>query len=341
MSNTPRMGRGLDALWSVGEKNSEDEKNYSTKSLDINLLLPNPNQPRRTFSDESLNELATSIREQGIIQPILVRPAKESKKFEIIAGERRYRAALIVELTEVPVYVVEMSDEDVMAAALIENIQREDLNPVEEALAIRRLRDECNITQEQLAKKLGKSRSAIANTLRLLQLPDNIKDALTKGILQAGHARTLLSFDKDSSEQQKLFLNIQENDLSVREAEAAVNYYKEHTIFPFENVVENIEESIEESIEQEPNSNNDTIEEEDNSQEKKSSRRNKSEYIKNLQSKMKNHLNIKTSISGSEDRGRIVITYSNADELMALLLRMGIEEGDGGNTSGDMFPVKQ
>ncbi len=337
MSNMPRMGRGLDALWSVDEKNTTNENNENKKSLEVSLLSPNPNQPRRTFSDESLNDLATSIREQGIIQPILVRPTQEGKKFEIIAGERRYRAALMVELTEVPVYIVEMSDEDVMAAALIENIQREDLNPVEEALAIQRLRDECNITQEQLAKKLGKSRSAIANTLRLLQLPDNIQAALSAGLLQAGHARTLLSFDKNSEEQEKLFLNIQENELSVRDAEAAVNYYKEHLTFPFENLTQIDDTEAEKINEDAPQEEN--LEQSENT--KKSSRRAKSTYLKNLQTKMKSHLDIKTSISGTEERGRIIITYSNPDELMQVLLRMGIEQNEDNLLEDETFPVKQ
>ncbi len=332
MSNTRRIGRGLDALWSVSEPSIDNEKIDAKKSLAIELLAPNPNQPRRTFSDEGLNELATSIKEQGIIQPILVRDVQDGKKFEIIAGERRYRAALIVGLSDVPVYIVSMTDEEVMAAALIENIQREDLNPIEEALAIQRLRDECKITQDQLAKKLGKSRSALANTLRLLQLPEHIQQSLSLGQIQAGHARTLLSLENNSVAQNTLFNAIQDKQLSVREAEAAVNYFKENAAFPFE--VKNSDTEVDAT--QAVDSIEDTTQEKEHT---KSPKRKKSPYLKNLQSTLKTHLNVKASISGSEDRGRITLTYTNADELMKLLLRMGIESDDDAQT--DLFPVKQ
>ncbi len=316
MSNLPRMGRGLDALWSTSEPT---EKNYSASTLPISDIIPNLNQPRRLFNEKGLDELANSIKEQGIIQPILVRPIEQSKNFEIVAGERRFRAAKIAGLSEVPVFIKEMNDEEVMAAALIENIQREDLTPIEEAVALQRLREECGITQDELAKRLGKSRSALANTIRLLQLSEPIQESVNNRTIQAGHARTILSLQDSTEAQNSLHDHILKNSLSVRDSEAAVTFYKTNSFFPWDNVEENNALEKKDSPINEEQQNIDKPP-------KKVSNRTKSAYLKNLQEIMKNHLSFKTSISGNEERGRITITYTNQEELYKILTSMGIEQ---------------
>ncbi len=326
MSISPRMGRGLDALFHNAEA-GESQKNSTTVA--IKNLIPNPNQPRRQFDEESLTELAASIAQQGIIQPILVRPIAHSKNFEIIAGERRWRAAQKASLQEVPVFIKEMTDEEVMAAALIENIQREDLTPMEEALALQSLRQECGITQEELATRLGKSRSALANTLRLLQLAPHMQEALNKSIMQAGHARTLLSLQQDQEGQEALFAAITGQGLSVRDAEAAVTFYKEHTFFPWQ--ASATDEAV--NAHAEPAQGENTL-----TEKKKISPRIKSAYLKGLQDKMKERILVKTAISGNESRGRVTLTYTNTQELMQILAHMGI---DATQTDDDTFPVKQ
>ncbi len=332
MSKTPKMGRGLDALW--GQSEGPETKHDST-ILAIHKLVPNPNQPRRQFDEEALTELASSIEQHGILQPILVRPKAHNKNYEIVAGERRWRAAKKAGLNEVPVFIKEMTDEEVMAAALIENIQREDLTPIEEALALHSLRQECGITQEELATRLGKSRSALANTLRLLQLTPNMQAAVNEGVIQAGHARTLLSLDNGSEAQEELFKAIVEQGLSVRDAEAAVNYIKQHASFPWQTEHHDESENQEQaSVTAEEN----TLIEENKPSPKKGASRTKSPYLKGLQDRMKERMLVKTAISGNEQRGRITLTYTNAEELTQILLSMGIHDE---KLDDDTFPVKQ
>lgn len=184
--------------------------------LDPALLKPNPFQPRRTFNEESLQELAASIKEHGIIQPIIAE--KNGDDYYIIAGERRTRAALLAGLTRVPVIFREFENSKKLEIALIENIQRENLNPIEEAKAYQEIMQLSNLNQEETAKRVGKSRSAVANAMRLLQLPDEMQTALEKGSITAGHARAILSLI-NPADQTLLFTRITEQSLSVREAE--------------------------------------------------------------------------------------------------------------------------
>ena len=184
--------------------------------LDPALLKPNPFQPRRTFNEESLQELAASIKEHGIIQPIIAE--KNGDDYYIIAGERRTRAALLAGLTRVPVIFREFESSKKLEIALIENIQRENLNPIEEAKAYQEIMQLSNLNQEETAKRVGKSRSAVANAMRLLQLPDEMQTALEKGAITAGHARAILSLI-NPADQTLLFTRIMEQSLSVREAE--------------------------------------------------------------------------------------------------------------------------
>ncbi len=214
----PRLGRGLAAL--IGD--SEDQalaRAGGQKKAPIEFLRPNPRNPRKAFDEEDLEELAASIREKGILQPILVRPAPGlADAFEIIAGERRWRAAQRAGLHEAPIIVVEANDREALELAIIENVQRSDLNPLEEASGYERLGAEFNYSQSDLAKVIGKSRSHVANTLRLLKLPDRVRELLGQGQISAGHARALLALDHPGP----LAERIVKEGLSVRDVERIV-----------------------------------------------------------------------------------------------------------------------
>jgi ParB family chromosome partitioning protein len=187
--------------------------------LSIHSLSPGTFQPRKIFNEKPLNELATSIREEGILQPIIVRPLGEDK-FEIIAGERRWRAAQLAELSKVPVIVRDICDQSALAFGILENLQRENLNPVEEAQAYRKLIEEFALTHEEIASKVGKSRSYISNSIRLLNLPDYIQNTLSMGIISIGHAKTILALEQDRMD--AVFNKLIKNKLSVRQLEKIV-----------------------------------------------------------------------------------------------------------------------
>jgi len=210
------LGRGIDALLSGGDGDAGLETHAGVEHVPISQLRPNPNQPRKDFNPDSLAELAQSIKQKGIIQPVLVEDTGDG--FLIIAGERRYRAAQMAGLTEIPVLVREFSDDDKLEIALIENLQREDLNPIEEAIAYKRLLDEKGLNQDEVADRVGKNRSTVANSLRLLKLPQDMQNSLAKGEISAGHARAILSV-LNPSDQRILFSRIMQDGLSVREAE--------------------------------------------------------------------------------------------------------------------------
>ncbi len=206
------LGRGLDALFN---ENATDEKGVVT--LRLSEIEPNRNQPRTNFDEDALSELADSIAKHGLIQPIVVRPTS-SGVYQIVAGERRWRACRMAELTEVPVVIKEVDDQKYFEIALIENLQREDLNAVEEAQGYKTLIDVYGLTQEQVAENVGKSRSAVTNSLRLLNLDEKVLNALKDGKITAGHARAILS--ADNSEQATEMLNAAISGASVRELEA-------------------------------------------------------------------------------------------------------------------------
>ncbi len=209
------LGRGLDSLIGISEVRTDGGSAIS--EIDILSISPNPDQPRRSFSEEGLDELAASIRELGIIQPLSLRTSPEGG-YQIIAGERRWRAAQRAGLHTVPAYVRTASDSEVTEMALIENIQREDLNAIEVALAFRKLLDTYDLTQERLSERVGKSRTVITNHLRLLKLPAEIQIALRDRKLDMGHARALLAID-DAKLQLKIFKQILKEGLSVRTVE--------------------------------------------------------------------------------------------------------------------------
>jgi ParB family chromosome partitioning protein len=220
----PALGRGLSAL--IPDAAGDAPPRDKPFEIDLDRLTPNPQQPRSVFDDASLDNLAQSIRSNGIIQPILARPARTRTgagdiRFEIIAGERRWRAAQRAGLLKVPVIVRDVPDDRLLAVALVENIQRDDLNPIEEALAYRRLADELHLTQDAIAAAVGKDRSSVANTLRLLRLPGEVRNLVSDGSLSMGHARALLALDSPAAQRQ-LARDIVARGLSVRETEALV-----------------------------------------------------------------------------------------------------------------------
>lgn len=206
------LGKGLAQL--LGE-----QSDIQPNELELKQIRANASQPRKHFDDDALEELAESIRAVGILQPIVVRPVSEDK-YEIIAGERRFRAAKIAGLSAVPVIVRSAPDDTVLQMALIENVQREDISPVECAWAYRQLSDEFGLTQEQIAQRVGKSRAAVTNSLRLLRLPDEVLEALGSGLITEGHAKALLMCDSDRR-LKELFFRIIDQGLTVREAEKA------------------------------------------------------------------------------------------------------------------------
>ena len=220
------LGKGLAAL--IGDLGEEEVRNLNPSEIKtegskipIEFLEPNRNQPRKTFDEDSINELAQSIREKGILFPILVKPLEE-KKYQIIAGERRWRAAQKANLHEIPVIIKDLEENEVLEIALIENIQREDLTAIEEASGLNRLLVEHNYTQKDLSKIIGKSRSNIANTLRLLSLPHKVQDFVQRKILTAGHARSLVGLENALSIAQFAI----KKKMSVRQLEQYVNYVK-------------------------------------------------------------------------------------------------------------------
>ena len=217
-------GRGLDALIDThSEVKTEGSSNLS--EIEIAQIEPNPNQPRREFDQEALHELANSIRELGIIQPITLRSVKGGK-YQIIAGERRWRASQLAGLSKIPAYIVSVEDQGVMEMALVENIQREDLNAIEIALAYQHLAEASGMTQAKISERVGKSRAAVTNYLRLLKLPAQVQIALKNHEIEMGHARALLSIDSPS-QQIKLFKEVQQQQLSVRKVEEMVQALKQ------------------------------------------------------------------------------------------------------------------
>lgn len=219
MSDRPtRLGRGLAAL--IGDMASVEgarvTESGGVKRLPVEFIIANRANPRRTFDSEQLEELTNSIREKGVMQPLLVRPSEDPNIFELIAGERRWRAAQKAGLHDVPVIVREVGDKEALELAIIENVQRADLNPLEEAMGYGQLIEQFDYTQQDLAQVIGKSRSHVANTLRLLRLPEDVRGMVASGTLTAGHARTLITAEDPAT----LARQIVAGGLSVREAEA-------------------------------------------------------------------------------------------------------------------------
>jgi len=318
MSATSRgLGRGLDALFRDSENaTGQPQRQHDVTIVPLEMLVPNPKQPRKFFEQAALEELAASIRSQGIVQPLLVRPA-DNGYYEIVAGERRWRAAKLADLAEVPVLVRQLSDMEVTAAALIENLQREDLNPLEEARAMAALREQFGLSQDDLANTLGKSRPAIANALRLLNLDAEAQEALENGRISAGHARAVLSLGSLDA-QAELVRHCIHDPLSVRDAEYAATLWKEEGVFPWLKIEEEELHAAHEEEQQD-------AEQPAAVERRAPQRKMKSPLLRNMQKQLRLELKINASISGSETRGRISLGYQSQEEFHTLLSRLGIE----------------
>lgn len=227
----PALGRGLEALLGNIDTKSSSETNISSVTAELcyiplEKIDPNPDQPRKEFDKTALEELAQSIKESGVIVPITVK--KEGERYILIAGERRFRASKIANLKEIPAYIKIATKQEIMEMALVENIQREDLNAIEIALSLKALIEECDLTQEKMSERIGKSRSAITNYLRLLKLPADVQLALRNNLISMGHARCLINIE-DEIAQINIVNDIINKDLSVRQVEQMVNRLKEET----------------------------------------------------------------------------------------------------------------
>lgn len=235
MNNNKGLGRGLEALFGAFDDNDnyknittqKKENNTGVLEIDINKIKPNPNQPRKNFDQDALNELAASIKVHGIVQPIVLNQQPDGQ-YLIIAGERRWRAANICGLKTVPAVIKNYTDKQIKEISIIENLQREDLNPIEAAKAIKELMDEYGLTQETVSDRIGKSRSNVANTLRLLSLYPDVMEMVEKGKISSGHARCLVVIE-DPKEQIRLAQMVVSKNLSVRDLEKAVKAYTNPT----------------------------------------------------------------------------------------------------------------
>ncbi len=270
-----RLGKGLGAL--IGDGLATGEAS-GLKVVDVNDIDPNEIQPRKNFDAEKLSELAQSIRTYGIVQPIIVQ--KKGMRYAIVAGERRYRAARLAGLKEVPVVVKEYSLAELMEVSLVENLQREDLNPIEEAQAMRMLMDEHRLTQDELSNRIGKSRSAVANTLRLLTLPEGVRAFVISGALSEGHARCLVVLENDG-DKQKLAERIIAQGLSVRATESLVS------------ARDNQPRCIEKAAKTDPE-------------------------LSAAEKTLTDALGTRVQISGDSRRGKITLSYYNSEQLQSL-----------------------
>ncbi len=276
------LGRGLDAL--IPRRDTEDtQTGTGVRTLPIERLIPNKLQPRKTFDGSSIEELAESIKEQGILQPLLVR--KKGDLYEIIAGERRWRASQVAGIRNVPVMVSELDETEMLEVALVENLQREDLNPIEEGEAYQQLIDNHGLTHEDISKRIGKNRSTISNQLRLLKLSVNAKEALMSGLISSGHARALVTLE-DHTEIDKVLNTVIQKKLSVRQTENQVKSLKK------------LKSSDQKS--EDTSSGNDV-------------------FINTLIEELKRALGTKVRIKGKRGTGKIEIQYYSEDEFERLI----------------------
>lgn len=284
MPKKQALGRGMDAIFIDNTPDSPER----TDKLAVSDIEPRRDQPRKTFDPESLSSLADSIAANGLIQPIIVRPSESSALYSIVAGERRWRAARMAGLSEVPVVIIDADDRKAAEYALVENIQREDLNPIEEAEGLKSLIEDYNLTQEQVAKRVGKSRAAIANALRLLELPDEVISLVGHKSLSAGHARALLGLN-DKTLIPDAAKTIVDHELSVRAAEELIKKLNSKP---------------------EPKKNDPVAD----------------SYYSSLEQKLTESLGHKVRISRSKRRRSISISYKNSDELEELIRLLGCSE---------------
>lgn len=282
------LGKGLNALIPDEELDEKEVvANNGINEIDINLIKPNKEQPRKNFDAEKIAELANSIKEHGVIQPIILKQ-EDNNIYTIIAGERRWRAARLLSLKKIPAIIMNLDDKKLLEVSLIENIQREDLNPIEEALAYKKLLVEFNLTQEELSKKISKSRTAITNTIRLLNLDERVQEYLIDGVISEGHGRAILSLD-DNEKQYEVAQNIIDNNLSVRETEKLIK--------DLSNYIVKEEKKIEK----------------------------KDIYIDEIKNKLESLFVTKVEIKNSKnDKGKIEIKYNSKEDLQRIIDLFGL-----------------
>ncbi|MDE5832081.1 MAG: ParB/RepB/Spo0J family partition protein [Desulfovibrio sp.] len=284
------LGRGLDALFKPNiQEGEEDGSEGSPRTLPLRMIEPNPDQPRSVFSEDTLKELAASIQARGILQPIIARPI-EPGRFQIVAGERRWRAAELAGLEEIPVIIREFDDAEAMIVALMENIQREDLNPIDKAAALQSIKDALGVNQEELAERVGLPRGTLSNFLRLLNLPEIAKKEVAEGTISMGHARCLAALPEESLVE-SLLNRMLEKNLTVREAEEAIGVWRTEGRFPWERDDE---------------------------------KKQKDPEIKRLAKNIGDALNCNARISGTVEKGRISLAYESNEQLFELLEKLGL-----------------
>jgi ParB family chromosome partitioning protein len=284
----------------------EDEKKSSTSSevrlIGVEAIAPNPYQPRREFSQAALDDLSESIRARGVLQPVLVRTLGEGR-YELVAGERRLRATRQAGLAEIPALVREMTDQESLAIALIENLQREDLNAIEEAQGYHQLQQEFGLSQDELARQVGKSRSAVANALRLLNLPEAVRRDIQAGTVTAGHGRALMSVG-DEAAQADLHRRIVENGLTVRQAEAQAVFWKGSGRLPGANEMDApLKPGRSEKSESEP----------------------LAPELEAVQDALSELLCVRVRIAGTMEKGRVTIAYGSEGDLRTFVEKVGVE----------------
>lgn len=275
------LGKGLSAL--IPEESEESIKENSKILISINKIKSDEQQPRKLFDSEKIAELAESIKTHGIIQPLILRKYSDNQ-YIIVAGERRWRAAKMAGLKEIPAIIMELSDRDILEISLIENIQRQDLNPIEEALAYKKLLSDFDITQEELSKRIGKSRVTIANTIRLTNLDDRVQQYIIESIITEGHGRTLLAIS-DKQKQYELAQQVIDEKLSVRELERLIKRIND------EDEKSKFSDS---SIELNP-------------------------YYKEIKNQLQNFFGTKVNISNKKNKGKIEIEYYSEEDLQRIL----------------------
>ena len=296
------LGRGLDALLGAGFDPGQDNGAHAPeiRMLPLAAIRANPDQPRTVFTKEALDDLTESIRTQGVLQPILVRPKRGQggQRYEIVAGERRFRAAGQAGLAEIPALVKDMSEDESLAVALIENLQREDLNPVEEARGLRELQERLGVSQEELAKRVGKSRSAVANTLRLLALPSAALQDVEAGRMSAGHGRALMAVT-DETLREELRQRILAESLNVREAEGLAQCVRLEGSLPEPAVADGPAKPA--------------------GQRKAQGRRAPDPELKAIAERLSKNLGARVRCTGSTGRGSISVSFASQEELTRIL----------------------
>ena len=278
MSKKFGLGKGLGAL--IPEEESQKENNNGKMLIPINNIKSNVKQPRKSFDNDKIIELAESIKQHGIIQPLIVNKRKDDF-YTIVAGERRWRAAKLIGVKEVPAIVMYLTDKEILEVSLIENIQRQDLNPIEEAIAYKKLLTDFKLTQEELSKRMGKSRTAITNVMRLVNLDSRVQQYLIEGVLSEGHGRTLLSLN-DGDLQYEVAQKVIDEEMSVRQLE---NFIKSMTIG------------------------------------KKENKKNKelNPYYKDIREKLQDYFGTKVNLTSKKNKGKIEIEYYSEEDLQRIL----------------------